>query len=97
MYFQMERMTSSINVQSIPYCTEYMTSPTTPVQTLLSSQLLELTQKSERTVCSLETKIVTLEREIATHNAGAEEINREHSVIVETVRNEKAMVEVGVA
>ena len=45
---------------------------------------------------SLETKIASLEREVATHNAGAEEVNREHTAIVELIRNEKAMVEVSV-
>lgn len=60
-------------------------------------QLLELTQKSERTVSSLETKIASLEREVATHNAGAAEVNREHTAIVEMIRNEKAMAEVSVS
>lgn len=31
---------------------------------------------------------------MATHNAGAEEVNREHSAVVEVIKNEKAMVEV---
>ena len=58
------------------------------------SQLLELTQKSERTISALESRIATLQREVDTHNAGAEEVNREHSAIVDMIKNEKAMVEV---
>lgn len=53
-----------------------------------------MTQKSERTISSLEKRIANLEREVTTHNAGAEEVNREHSAVVEVIKNEKAMVEV---
>ncbi len=56
--------------------------------------MLELTQKSERTVSSLESKISNLEREVATHNAGADQVNREHAALMEVINNEKAMVEV---
>ncbi len=56
--------------------------------------MLELTQKSERTISSLENKIANLEREVATHNVGAEEVNREHSQLMEVIKNDKAMVEV---
>ena len=35
-----------------------------------------------------------LEREVATHHAGAEELNREHAARVDALREEKALLEV---
>ena len=58
--------------------------------------MLELTQKSERTIQGLEHKVASLEREASTHHAGVEELNREHKIQVDTLREEKAMLEVGV-
>jgi hypothetical protein len=56
--------------------------------------MLELTQKSERTIQGLEVKVSTLEREVSTHHAGVEELNREHRVQMDALREEKAMLEV---
>ncbi len=58
-------------------------------------QVLELTQKSERTITNLEMKVGSLEKEVATHNAGVDELNREHNSQLETLRTDKAMLEVG--
>lgn len=57
--------------------------------------MLELTQKSERTIQGLELKVASLEREVTTHHAGVEELSREHRVQMDTLREEKAMLEVG--
>ena len=57
--------------------------------------MLELTQKSERTITNLEMKVGSLEKEVATHNAGVDELNREHNLQLETLCTEKAMLEVG--
>ena len=57
--------------------------------------MLELTQKSERTIRGLEMKVSSLEREVTTHHAGVEELNREHRVQMDTLRENKAMLEVG--
>ena len=35
-----------------------------------------------------------LEREVATHHAGTEELNREHAARVDALREEKALLEV---
>ena len=56
--------------------------------------MLELTQKSERTINNLEMKIASLEKEVATHNAGVDELNREHNVQLEALRTDKAVLEV---
>ena len=56
--------------------------------------MLELTQKSERTITNLEIKIASLEKEVATHNAGVDELNREHNQQLETLRTDKAVLEV---
>ena len=56
--------------------------------------MLELTQKSERTITNLEMKIASLEKEVATHNAGVDELNREHNLQLETLRTDKAVLEV---
>jgi len=55
---------------------------------------LELTQKSERTIQDLEAKVSSLEREVASNNAGVEEVTKEHKSEIEVIRNEKALVEV---
>ena len=57
-------------------------------------QVLELTQKSERTINSLEMKIASLLKEVATHNAGVDELNREHNVQLEALCTDKAVLEV---
>lgn len=59
--------------------------------------MLELTQKSERTINNLEMKIGSLEKEVATHNAGVDELNREHRKEVETLCTDKAVLEVCVS
>lgn len=56
--------------------------------------MLELTQKSERTITNLGMKIGSLEKEVATHNAGVDELNREHNLQLETLRTDKAVLEV---
>ena len=56
--------------------------------------MLELTQKSERTIQHLETKIASLEKEVATHNASVDELNREHNNQLETLRTDNAVLEV---
>lgn len=39
-------------------------------------------------------KIASLEKEAATHNAGVDELNREHNIHLETLRTDKALLEV---
>lgn len=39
-------------------------------------------------------KIASLEKEVATHNAGVDELNREHNVQLEALRTDKAVLEV---
>ena len=56
--------------------------------------MLELTQKSERTINNLEMKIGSLEKEVVTHNAGVDELNREHRKEVEALCTDKAVLEV---
>ena len=56
--------------------------------------MLELTQKSERTIKNLEMKIANLEKEVATHHAGVDELNKEHRKEVETLSTDKAVLEV---
>ena len=56
--------------------------------------MLELTQKSERTITNLEMKIGSLEKEVSTHNAGVDELNREHNIQLEALQTDKAMLEV---
>ena len=60
------------------------------------TQMLELTQKSERTIQGLELKVASLSREAASHHDGVEELNREHKIQVDSLREEKAMLEVSV-
>ena len=36
-----------------------------------------------------------LEREVATHHAGVDELNREHQMSMDTLREEKTMLDVG--
>lgn len=60
----------------------------------LHMKMLELTQKSERTIQNLELKVSSLEREAASHHDGVEELNREHKIQVDSLREEKAMLEV---
>lgn len=59
------------------------------------SQVLELTQKSERTIQGLKLKVGKLEVEVASHHAGVEELNREHSTQVDKLLEQKALMEVG--
>ena len=56
--------------------------------------MLELTQKSERTITNLEMKVASLEKDVATHNDGVDELNREHNLQVEALRTDKAVLEV---
>lgn len=56
--------------------------------------MLELTQRSERKVQGLEAKVAQLEREVSTHEAGVEELNREHTLQLDALREAKAMLEV---
>lgn len=59
----------------------------------LHMKVLELTQKSERTIKNLEMKIANLEKEVATHHAGVDELNKEHRKEVETLSTDKAVLE----
>jgi len=63
----------------------------------LHMKLLEVTQKSERKISGMESKIVKLEQEVSTHLAAVDEINREHELQAESIRTEKAMLEAKLA
>ncbi len=45
-------------------------------------------------VQGLEARVNELEREVSTHDAGVEELNREHALQLDTLREAKAMLEV---
>ena len=57
--------------------------------------MLELTQKSERTIQGLKLKVGKLEAEIANHHAGVEELNREHGTQVDELTEQSTLMEVG--
>ena len=40
-------------------------------------------------------KITSLENDVTTHNAGVDELNREHNIQMEALRTDKAVLEVG--
>ena len=61
---------------------------------LTRPQVLELTQKSERTIRDLQQKVARLEGEVATHQAGVEELERDHKTRVDNITEQKTLMEV---
>ncbi len=56
--------------------------------------MLELTQKSERTIRDLQQKVGKLTTEMATHQVGVEEMEREHKDQLDNLTEQKTLLEV---